>query len=279
MAVLVSTTPFAKDVNHFVLAVHRRNPRLAHPREHAADGTGGDTGRVVAGTHPCLSEAFTVGTAIVEFTSQTCHRPVDGPHVIVDQGVDVAVAVVGYTPAGFGTMVAVVDDAHARIDGVADGALAGTTTTVQFVDMLVGVVLQGVADEVDVLVVVFAIVAATSADGTDTQALVDPGEAFRHIALIVKHLVHLIGQMCSGLYRESTDHDFFVVVVAFQLAEPSVGTLATHGMRRDVVIVANEQDENEVALGVVVDAADVVLDLRVAVATGFAHADHGGRTA
>ena len=50
-------------------------------------------------------------------------------------------------------------------------------------------------------------------------------------------------------------------------------------MRRDVLIVANEQDKDKVAFRVAVDAVDVVLDLRVAVATGFAHADHGGRTA
>ena len=96
-------------------------------------------------------------------------------------------------------MVAVVDDAHTFVDSVADGALAGTATAMQLGDMLVGVVFQGVADKVDGWVVVFARVATTCTDGTDAQALIDPSEVFRHVALVVKHFVHLIGQMCIVL--------------------------------------------------------------------------------
>ena len=105
------------------------------------------------------------------------------------------VAVIGHGPAGFRAMVAIVDDAHTIVDGIADGRGTGTAAFMELGDMFVGVVFQCVADEVDVLVVVFAIVAATGANSTDTKALVDPSKGFRHVTFIVKHLVDLVGQM------------------------------------------------------------------------------------
>ena len=193
-----------------------------------------------------------------------------------------AVAVIGNTPAGLGAMVAVVDDAHTSVDGCADGCSAGSPTAVQIGDVFIGVVLKRVADEVDVLVVVFAVVSGAGAYGTDAKALVDPSKAFRHIALIVKHLVDLVGQMGIVLHRETANHHFLIMVSAFDLAEPVVGIFGAvsrgEGVRGDVFEVTNKQYKLKVAGRVVIDVGDVVLDSVLHVAANFAYADHCGGT-
>ena len=73
-------------------------------------------------------------------------------------------------------MVAVVDDADTAVDGAADGRHAGVTAAAAMMlgDIGVGVMHQSVADIVDMLVVVLAIVAAARAVISDTHAFVGP---------------------------------------------------------------------------------------------------------
>ena len=193
-----------------------------------------------------------------------------------------AVAVVGHSPTGLRTMVAVVADALTSVEIGAYGTGTGATAhaAVLLGNGFVGVVHEGVADVVDVHIVGFtAIVALTSTFiGTDANALVEPSEAFWHVALIIQHLFDMSLHIFHGLHRETASEDFEVIVVAFQLAEPVVGTSSAHGVRRKVGIVANEKNELKVTLGVGVDVVDVVLDLVVIVTASFGHANHRGRT-
>ena len=194
-----------------------------------------------------------------------------------------AVAVVGHSPTGLRTVVAVVADALAFVEvgtyGGGVGAAAHAAVLLRHV--LVCVVHESVADVVDVDIVGFAAVVAVACTfvGTDADALVEPSEAFFHVAFVVEHFVDMSLNVLNALHRETTGKHFKVVVAAFQLAKPVVGTTAAHRVGGEVGIVANEEDELKVALGVGVDAVDVVLDLGVVVAAGFGHADHRRGTA
>ena len=61
---------FDQDVDHLVLTIHRRCPRLFNIGEHAANGTGRVAIAVVGGTHPCLGEA---SAAVVVFANEAGH--------------------------------------------------------------------------------------------------------------------------------------------------------------------------------------------------------------
>ena len=180
-------------------------------------------------------------------------------------------------------MVAIVDDASTIVDIGADGigTGAGTHTAVLLGHGLVGVVHQGVADVVDVYIVGFTTVVAVAGTfvGTDAYTFVDPGFVFLHVALIKQHFLDMGVHVIDVLHRETACEGFKVIVRAFQLAKPVIGTSTAHRMGSKVGIITNEKDELKVALGVGVDAVDVVLDLGVVVATDFAQADHGGGTA
>ena len=128
-------------------------------------------------------------------------------------------------------MVAVVDDAGTSVDIVADGS--GTCPTTHAAVLLghgfVGVVQQGVTDIVDVHIVGFAEVAVSGTFvGADADALVEPGEAFGHVTLIIQHLVDMGVHVVDVLHRETANKHFKVVVVAFQLTKPVVGAAAIH---------------------------------------------------
>ena len=90
-------------------------------------------------------------------------------------------------------MVAVVDDADTFVGGTADGSHAGVTAaaTVVLGYLSIGVMQEGVANMVDMLVVILAIVAATGTVVTDTHALVGPCGISHDIALVIDDLVHL----------------------------------------------------------------------------------------
>ena len=102
---------------------------------------------------------------------------------------------------------------------------------------------QCVTDIVDMHIVGFAKVTLTSAFvGRNADTLVEPSEAFRHVAFVIQHLVDMGLHVTDALHRETANEDFKVVVVAFDLAKPVVGTSTTHRVGRDVVVVANEED-------------------------------------
>ena len=191
-----------------------------------------------------------------------------------------AVAVVGHSPACLRTVVAIVDDACAVVDVGTDGVGIGAAAhaAVLLRDALISVVQKGVADVVHVHIVGFAAVVALAGAfvGTDADAFVEPSEAFRHVALVIEHLIHMGLYIVRTLHRETTGEDFQIVVVAFQLSEPVVGAATAHRVGGEVGIVANEQDVSEVAFLIVVNALDVVLDQRFVVAADFSQADYRG---
>ena len=277
VAVFVGTSPSREDVDHLILTRHWRHPRLRDPAEHAADSASGTSRGLVGGTEPCLAEA-----GAVELTIVAGDRPDVRPFVVVHQGVHMAVAIVGHSPTLLRAVVAIVADALASVEVGTDGIGAGATAhaTVLLGDVLISVVHQGVADVVDVHIVGFTTVVAIAGTfvGADADTLVDPSEAFGHIALIVQHLVDVRLHILHGLNRETASEELQIVIVAFQLAKPVVGTTAAHRVGREVGIVTNEQDELKVVVWVVVDILDVILDLGVVVATDFAQADDGGGT-
>ena len=115
-----------------------------------------------------------------------------------------------------------------------------------------------------------AIVTITSTFvGTDTDALVEPSEAFRHVALVIQHLLDMGLHIVNALHRETASEDFKVVVITFQLTKPIVGTASVHRMRCEVGIVANKEYELKIVCRVIVDVSDVILDLVVVVAACF----------
>ena len=112
----VAAVAFNQKVDAFILAPHRRIPRLFDVRHQCADGTGGIV--VVGGIHPSLGE--TVATVVV-LTDEAGHRDDKGQLVLDGQGIDMRVGIIDIaalvgTPSGLLSVVAIVNDANATID-------------------------------------------------------------------------------------------------------------------------------------------------------------------
>ena len=109
--------------------------------------------------------------------------------------------------------------------------------------------------------------------------MVAPSYVALKVALIVEYFLYVSVHVIVTLHGETADKHFRIVVSAFHLAKPVVRTLATQGMRRDVLVVTDKQYINEIMVRVVVQVGDVGLDGIVVVAASFGHAHHGGGTA
>ena len=275
MVKLIAAFPFRKDVNHLILTRHRRCPWLGNPAEHATDGARRMACRTIGSSQPRLGKAGTIELAVI-----TSHRPNKRPHVIIDEGIHIVVAVTCHCPTSLRTVVTIVANAHTCVEVSTDGvgACSRTHTAVLLGNCSVCIMHQGITNVVDVNIVGFAtVVSVTSAFiGSNTDAAVEPGCVFVNITFVIDHFIDLGRHVLHTLHGETSREDLGVIIraTAFQHAEPVVRVAAIHRVRSQYGIIAYQENKFKVAIRVVIDVLDVSLDLRVAVATGIAKAHH-----
>ena len=111
-------------------------------------------------------------------------------------------------------MVAVVDDADAVVDVLADsvgiGGRGATYVLVITVDIGVVVVEQVVSDIVDMLVIVFIVVTTASFRFGDALADGQPGRRSIQVSFIVDDFVDVVGDLGCRLATETTDEQFVI---------------------------------------------------------------------
>ena len=158
---------------------------------------------------------------MVVFAVQASHRDDVWKLIVVGQGVDVGVAVAEHTPAGLVSVVAVVDDAHTAVDVLAHSrsiwGRGAAHILVVAVDVGITVIQQIRSDVIDVLIVILAVVTAAACAGGDTLAHAQPGGALVEVALVVQHLVHMVGHLSLVLAAEAANEHFVIAVVADHL--------------------------------------------------------------
>ena len=273
----IGRAPLAKHGHHLVLACHRRLPRLVDPAEHATDGTRRRTSSIVGGTHPCLCK-----TSRAELSVEACRRPDERPLVVVHQGIHIAAGKTTHMPTRHRAVIAVVADAHAFVEVLAQhsGIGAHTHAMVMLRDLGVGVMQQGVTYifHVDIVRLASVVAAASTFRRANADALSKPVGVGGHVAFVIDHLGHLVLHIGHALHGETTHKDLGVVVVAFKLPQPDVGASSIHGLGGDGIVVAHEQHIAQVLIGVIVMAENERLDLTNAVAANVIEVDQGRRS-
>ena len=178
-------------------------------------------------------------------------------------------------------MVAVVADAGTIVEVLSQHGRIGAYayTVIMLRDFTVSIVQQGVADVFNMLIVGLSTVvsAAGSFAGANADAFVQPVGLGGDVAFVVDHFRDLVLHIGHSLGRETAYKHLWVIVVAFELAKPDVGSAAAHRLGCEVGIVAHQEHITEVLVGVVVAVEDIRLDEVGVVASYLGETDHRGR--
>ena len=157
-------------------------------------------------------------------------------------------------------MVAIVDDAYACIDMLADGCrTCSDTRDTLVVAMNLSVVVgqKVVPDVVDMLIVVFAIVTAAVFTFRNALSHCEPCRRLIQVTLVIQDFVHMVCHLILGGAAETSHDHFVVVVVAGQLTVLNVtiagiasGTCSGGNIDSwNLSHVANQKDVGQVRMG------------------------------
>ena len=162
-------------------------------------------------------------------------------------------------------MIAIVANARTLVEVLAQlgGIGACTYPMIMLRNLGIGVMHQSVTDIINMLVIRLSTIMSTACTfhRTNTYAFAQPIGISSNIALIVYYFSHLSLDMGYVFSRKTADKNLGIIVIAFQLPKPNIGSTAIHGSWRDLIVVTHQKHIAKILVGIVVMAEDERLDL------------------